>query len=284
MRPGRDDNDIVTSCSAIPVLLRDETRSDVIDVPLEVGCAAMFTARSPIKRTPNEDAALAMETGDGAVVLAVADGCGGIPAGDVAARLALEAIQEQVAGAAGPDALAAAVLEGFGRANRAVMDMGVGAGTTLSVVTVDDGFARAYHAGDSQILITGQRGRLKLNPVAHAPTAYAVEAGLLTERQAIVHQERHVITNMIGAPDMHVEVSSPVALAPRDTVVVASDGVSDNLLVHEVVDLVRTGSHTESLGRLIALCESRMAAADGMRPGKPDDLTVVVYRPVFHSK
>lgn len=271
-------------CPTSPrLLLHDEVRSAQVELTLGTGSVGAYSARSPVKHTANEDALLVMETEDGTVVLAVADGCGGIPAGDLASRIALDAVQACVlAERQDEDGFSAAVLEGFGQANRAVLNLGVGAGTTLSVVTIRESVVRAFHAGDSPILITGQRGRIKLSPVAHAPTAYAVHAGLMTEQQAIVHEDRHVITNMVGAPDMHVEVSSPVSLAQRDTVVVASDGLSDNLLPDEVVDLVRTGPIGAGLAEIVDRCDQRMLAAYGAGPGKPDDLSVIIYRPFEH--
>ncbi|MEN8164347.1 MAG: ATP-binding protein, partial [Acidobacteriota bacterium] len=46
---------------------------------------------------------------------------------------------------------------------------------------IDGRSIRPYHVGDSQAVVCGQRGKLKLQTMAHAPVAYAVEAGVLDE-------------------------------------------------------------------------------------------------------
>ena len=69
-----------------------------------------------------------------------------------------------------------------------------------------------------------------------------------------------------------------IEMAPRDTVVVASDGLFDNLYIGEIVDLVRTGPLAQAGTRLLELCRERMVSIDINHPHKPDDLAFVVYR------
>lgn len=241
------------------------------------GLVAVYSTPSPAKSTPNEDATLVLPIADGTLLLAVADGCGGMPAGDRASELAIESLARVVGEAEGED-LTGAVLAGFDAANRAVLDLRVGAGATLAAVLVTGGTARAFHAGDSMILITGQRGRVRLNAIAHSPTGYAVEAGLLSEHEALTHNERSTILNLVGTEQMRVEVNPAVPLAPRDTVVLASDGLSDNLLTEEIVGLARCGPLGRAVERLALAATARMQEPiDGL--GHADDLTMVVYRP-----
>ncbi len=84
---------------------------------------------------------------------------------------------------------------------------------------------RCYHVGDSELLAVGQRGRIKQRVVPHSPTGFAVEAGLLDEDEAVRHDQRHVLFNVIGSLDMRVEVGPALELAARDTVLLASDGL-----------------------------------------------------------
>ena len=149
---------------------------------LASGIAAVYTARCPDKDTPNEDAAVLITCGLTSSVLVVADGFGGQPAGEQAARLALEALADAVDRAVITGAsLRAGILDGFEKANEAVTGLGVGAATTLAALEIDDGRARPYHVGDSTVLIVGQRGKLKLQTVSHSPIGYVVEAGWLPE-------------------------------------------------------------------------------------------------------
>ena len=40
-----------------------------------------------------------------------------------------------------------------------------------------------------------------------------VEAGWLDEEEALHHEDRHIVSNMIGAPNMRIEIGSVVRLA-----------------------------------------------------------------------
>jgi serine/threonine protein phosphatase PrpC len=214
-------------------------------------------------------------------VLAVADGLGGHAGGERASRLTLETIQEALAGGgeANGDPLRPAILDGIEAANHAVQELGNGAATTLALTEIQDRTIRTYHVGDSAILLTGQRGKLKLQTIAHSPIGYAVEAGLIEEADAIHHEERHMISNVIGSNAMRIEIGPAVRMAPRDTLLLASDGLLDNLLPDEIVEMVRTGPLEESLGKLVATALKRMNTERGSAPSKPDDLTVIAYRP-----
>jgi len=243
------------------------------------GCATVFTARCPGKDSPNQDAVAILPFGASACVLVVADGMGGERAGDEAAALAVRALQATIAEAERKDwLLRSAILDGIERANQAVLDLGVGAGSTLAVVEVQDGSVRPYHVGDSTILLVGQRGKLKLQTVAHSPVGFAVEAGMLDESEAMHHEDRHLVSNMLGVADMRIEVGSARRLALRDTLLLASDGLSDNLHSDEIVERIRTGSLEEIARRLSRDAQRRMDDPRLGEPSKPDDLTFVGFR------
>lgn len=249
-------------------------------VPLAAGRVAIFSAPCPPGDRPSEDAAVLVPLDEQTAVLAVADGAGGAPKGGTAARLAIEGICSALQDAETSEgSWREWILDGFERANRAVMDLAVGAATTLAVVEIGDGWMRPYHAGDSAILLTGQRGRLKLQTVMHSPTGYAVEAGLLHEADALQHEDRNVVSNMVGSPAMRVEMGSPHRLSPHDTIVVGTDGLFDNLESAEVIDCIRTGPIEAAAVRLAERCLARMTAADRGHPSKPDDLTFALFRP-----
>jgi serine/threonine protein phosphatase PrpC len=242
------------------------------------GQVAVFTTACPERNAPNEDGILHIRFDAQHGVLAVADGAGGTAAGARASAAALRSVLERLENADAAQ-LREAVLSGFDDANRAVGDLGVGAATTLALVRIKDGTLRSYHVGDSLVLVFGQRGRRKLETIAHSPVGYAVEAGLLDEQEALHHDERHLVSNLVGLPDMRVEISGELRLAPRDTVLVASDGLSDNLHVDELVAMARKGPLQGVAERLAATALDRMRTARETLPSKPDDLTFLLYRP-----
>jgi serine/threonine protein phosphatase PrpC len=243
------------------------------------GEVAVFSARNPSRETPNEDTAGVIAMAEDCAVLAVADGLGGAPAGQQASAVAVTCLVEAVRHAMREGHGArAAILNGFEAANEKVLGLGVGAATTLTVAEVSGRAVRAYHVGDSLVLVTGQRGKAKLQTIPHSPVGYGVESGLLDERDAMHHDERHVISNAIGSSDMRIDVGLPVELARRDTLLLASDGLTDNLHTEEIVAAVRTGPLGRTTRRLAEQALRRMEGGVQDEPSKPDDLTFVIFR------
>lgn len=243
------------------------------------GTAAVFSARSPGKETPNEDSAVLIPLEKESGVLAVADGLGGLRAGEEASCLAVEALRDAVAEAAGNGfGLRDAILNGIERANRKITAMGLGAATTLAVVEIQGRTVRPYHVGDSMILVVGQRGKVKLQTISHSPVGYAVESGLLDQSEAMNHEERHLVSNIIGSSEMRIEVGTAIELAPRDTLLLASDGLFDNLHLHEIIETIRKGPLKKISSVLSTECQRRMKGTGSEGPCKPDDLTFILFR------
>ena len=246
---------------------------------LASGEVAVFSCRSPGRDGPNEDCAAVLPFGEGSYVFAVADGLGGGRSAARASSLAIDALAAALLEAQHEGwSLRTAMMNGIERANETIRGLGVGACTTLSAVELADGAVRPYHVGDSLILLIGQRGRVKLQTVAHSPVGFAVEAGLLDDDEAMHHAERHIVSNVLGAPDMRIEVGSQRRIAPCDTLLLASDGLSDNLRTDEIVALVRSGPLDAACERLAELARARMHAPVEGEPSKPDDLTLLAFR------
>lgn len=260
-------------------LFIDSHMESPVSIDAALGVAAVWSSRSPDREGANEDAALVMPVAPGHAVLAVADGFGGHPAGDDASRLAIEAIAASVRNRdPAQEEIRSVILDGFEMANETIRALGVGAATTLAVVEIQGRWVRSYHCGDTGIIVCGGRGRVKARTVDHTPTGYALEAGIMNEREALHHDERHIVFNMLGSAGMRIEIGPSIQLAPRDTILVASDGLFDNLTLERIVDRVRRGRLSDSLLELAGAARRRMTSVSETLPSKPDDLTIVAYR------
>lgn len=267
------------------ILLDGMEVPDRLSIEVGGGQVVAYTGRAPDKDSENQDAVAIIPYGPDAAVLVVADGAGGMPAGRRASQTAVAALDQSLQLAASQTMLLrTAILDGIESANAAVLELANGSATTMTVVTIEGRIARTYQIGDSEALITGQRGAIRAQTMAHSPTGFAVEAGFLGEREALHHKERHVVSNFIGTADMRIDIGATVELRPKDTVLVASDGLTDNIHLHEIKDLVRSGPLAQALDAIIKLAAHRMTAEPSRQPSKPDDLSIILFRKAIQPK
>jgi serine/threonine protein phosphatase PrpC len=261
------------------VLLEGALAADRYGGTAAGGQVVAYTCPSPYKDTVNEDTVAIIPYGPDAVALLVADGAGGLPAGKRASLAAASTLVKSLHAAIAEEVLLrTAILDGIEAANRAVLELGNGSATTLTVVTVEGVNARAYQIGDSEAMVVGQRGLLKLQTPVHSPTGFAVEAGLLDQRDALHHEERHLVSNFIGTVDMRIDVGMELGLRPRDSILLASDGLMDNVHIEEIISCIRVGPIADAVERLVTLAGERMAGGSARQPSKPDDLSLILYR------
>ncbi len=240
----------------------------------------LYTHRSPDKITVNEDCAALIPYDATSGVLVIADGLGGQPNGETASKTAIESIFDSITKASTTDiALRDAILDGIEKANQRIIKQTGGAATTLAAIEIQGNQVRPFHVGDSMIMVCGQRGKIKLQSIAHSPVGYAVESGLLDEDEAIHHEERHLISNVVGAEDMSIEIGSQRKLDKHDTVIVASDGLFDNLYLSEITELIRKGNLETAANQLVTIAQQRMQEKVTDLPCHPDDLTFILFRP-----
>ncbi len=249
-----------------------------VSVTLAARSIQVFSARCPGK-DENEDSAAVLPFGKSDCVLVVADGVGGHSRGAEASRIVVETLAETVARAAKDGVpMRVAILDGIEEANTSVTALGVGAATTVAVAGIEGDSVRSYHVGDSMVLLVGQRGKQKLRTISHSPTGYAVEAGVLDPDEALMHEDRHFVSNIVGSEQMRIDVGPSVPFAPRDTLLLASDGLMDNLALDEIVASIRKGALEVAAEVLATTARARMLGGEEGAPSKPDDLTFALMR------
>lgn len=172
-------------------------------------------------RTINEDRVLDRgELG----LWAVADGMGGMRAGDVAAQAVVDALAalEIVSDTTMADALqgasAAIHAAGGGRSGATIVAAHI-VGAEATILWAGD--SRAYHVhGDAVRQVTRD----------HSLVQDLVDAGLLEPAKAESHPRANVITRAIGvAPQVAIDTVR-VGLVPGDRLLLCSDGVSRSLI------------------------------------------------------
>lgn len=245
---------------------------------LGFGSAVIFSDKSPDKESANEDSVALFQLDNDTAVFLVADGLGSLPNADAASKLAIRAIQQSVEQVADTNSLREAILDGFEKANHQIQTKTPGSATTLVAIEYHNRTIRPYHVGDSMILVTGQRGKIKLQSVPHSPVGYAVESGMLDEDEAVHHEERHIVSNVVGSADMRIEIGPAIRLAAHDTLIISSDGLFDNLYVDEIVEVARKGNIQAAGKQLRQQARQRMLSPQKELPSHADDLSFILFR------
>jgi serine/threonine protein phosphatase PrpC len=205
-------------------------------------------------------------SGEGPLLIAVADGMGGHVAGEIASRVAIEAASAEPADVLTPG-------ERVGAANDAVIQAVrddaslAGMGTTLTLGIFDeDGTLHIGHVGDSRIYLL-RDGYITQVTTDHTLVNEMVARGQLTPLQAQTHPRRHLLTRVIGMADVDAEEIER-QLQPGDRVLLCSDGLTTMIPDYQIAEILHTSaSPTEAAWSLVEAANS----AGGM-----DNTTVAV--------
>ncbi|NMO51333.1 serine/threonine-protein phosphatase [Actinoplanes sp. TBRC 11911] len=217
-------------------------------------------------RSNNEDCYYA-----GDRLLVVADGMGGMAAGDLASRIAIDAMTSldvPIENDQQMDALHQALEVANGHiADQVVADQSLqGMGTTLTAVIFSGTQAAMAHVGDSRAYLM-RDGRLNQLTKDDTYVQMLIDQGLLRPDEAAGHPRRSVVTRVLqGEPVSPAYVI--VQPEPGDRWLLCSDGltavVSNETIEQELLAAADPKSCTE---RLIDLA---------LRGGGPDNVTVIV--------
>jgi serine/threonine protein phosphatase PrpC len=242
--------------------------------------AAGCSDRGPVRRTNEDTWCVDEELG----VLIVADGMGGHAAGEVASRLAVDAVlgflrrtseDAEISWPYGIDSHlslnANRLRTAVHLANRRVFreaenhDDYTGMGTTIAVALVWEGLLSLAHVGDSRIyhLTQGTLAQLTKDDSWAATVLGRPSLPSPGGSQAM----RHVLTNVLGARD-HTEVHiQDRPIAAGDRLLLCSDGLHGALEASDMQQLMEQHSVTHAAAALVRLALDR---------GTRDNVTVVI--------
>jgi PPM family protein phosphatase len=218
-------------------------------------------------RPNNEDAAYAGER-----IIAVADGIGGGPAGEVASEIVVRALSGLDDSPASDPA--AALSQAVETANLQIRDAitadpaAEGMGTTVTAILFGSHFTEAslVHIGDSRAYLW-REGRLNRLTRDDTYVQGLVDDGLITAEQARHHPHKSLITASLQGRSFSASLKT---LNPKasDRYLLCSDGLSDIVPEDAIGDVMRTAKEPKS-------CAERLMKL-ALQAGAPDNVTVVV--------
>jgi len=207
-------------------------------------------------------------------LFAVADGMGGHVGGEVAARVAVEALLREFS----REPTTAGLQGAFSRANRAVWQEGQdhselrGMGTTLTAMALVGGadgrdVLALANVGDSRAYVYSD-GRIVQITADHSLAEERARHGEMTEAEAAVHPQRHILTRVLGVSSEVETDMWELHLRSGDRVVLCSDGLSNEL---ELADMEAVLSQEPEPG-----LAAQKLVADANEHGGADNITVVI--------
>jgi PPM family protein phosphatase len=218
------------------------------------------------KRRRNEDAYVVQPP-----LFAVADGMGGAQAGEIASRLAAEALREGAADGSGQEQLAMLIQTANRRVyERASEDASVsGMGTTMTVALLVRGEVLIGHVGDSRAYLI-REGALEQLTQDHSLVGELMRSGKLSQEEAETHPQRSVITRALGTdPDVDVDTIT-IEARPGDIFLLCSDGLTTMVGDEAILRIVE-----DRRGDLDAAADALVKTAN--RGGGDDNITVVFF-------
>jgi protein phosphatase len=227
-----------------------------------------YAARSDrgLVRDGNQDSVYA-----GPRLLAVADGMGGMAAGDVASNIVIAAmapLDEDVPG----DALLDALRGSVETANQQLRDTVEanpqleGMGTTLTALLFAGSRAGLVHIGDSRAYLL-REGEFHQITKDDTYVQMLVDEGRISTEEAGSHPQRSLLTRAMDGRDLDPEYSVRPVL-PGDRYLICSDGLSGVVSEETIGDAMKEYPEPDAcVERLVALA---------LRGGGPDNVTVIV--------
>lgn len=215
----------------------------------------------------------------------VADGLGGMAAGEYASMLAIRAGLASILRSdqwcfqpdrqTGPAAMRRIrgyflqideILQQHSRTSPALQGMA----TTLTVIFTTGADAILAHVGDSRAYLL-RDGWLRCLTRDHTIAQYLADSGVITAEEVATHARRHVLMNFAGGPSGGIQPQiQPFQLVDGDTLLLCTDGLT------EMVDETTIASvlQTESTTQLACLKLVDLALGNG----GADNVTVVAAR------
>ena len=192
-------------------------------------------------------------------LFAVSDGMGGAKAGEYASQIAVEKITKLMPRAFQQSATGLesgfndVLAELYAQIHRALVYLGTsyeechGMQATLSLAWFSPQWMYFAHIGDSRIYYL-PAGTSRLKQLTHDDThvGWLLRTGQINEREARTHPRRNVLQKALGGGNQFVDPQvGAVRYEPGDTFLLCTDGLTDGLYEHHLLDTLPARSDSE---------------------------------------
>ena len=203
----------------------------------------------------------------------VADGMGGHAGGDIASALSTKSVATVDDVYKDQETAVDVLLTAMTKANEELIEKVVdypylaGMGTTMDSVILTEGFANIVHIGDSRVYLL-REGKLTQVTKDHTFVQKLVDAGRITEEEALWHPKRNVLMKVLGdstqAPEFDIH---QIELQVGDRLLLCSDGLCGFVPEAIIEENCRIADLNEATDLLIA---------EAKEYGAPDNVTLIL--------
>ena len=215
-----------------------------------------FSAKSDLglKRKINEDSFLADE---GMGLFMVLDGIGGHLAGEVASKLGLNAIKENVMRSLTDKRFAGSQIssreiqilnESLVLANKVIYEAAnsqpeySGMGTTVASLLLGVENIAIAHVGDSRIYLIRENSIEQLTE-DHSFVVEQIKRGVITSEEAEKSGMKNIITRALGAEELLTPTLDEIIPFDNDIFLICSDGLTDLVTDDELLEIILRNRH-----------------------------------------
>lgn len=245
--------------------------------------AACDLTTAPMKWVNDEECDL----GNKGALLVVADGMGGMNAGEVASEIAINTIKEFFS----PDKITEDVLsskvgvEVFMKNSIIEADKRIkaaakanpehkGMGTTIVVAWLLNGMLYVAWCGDSRAYIYNRVNGLRQISKDHSYVQTLVDKGKITHEDAFDYPDSNIITRCLSDSDQKARpdvLTNPIALCNGDIILLCTDGLSGMIRDHEIEQILAENEEN------VSVCADHLIEAACEASGQ-DNITVALCK------
>jgi serine/threonine protein phosphatase PrpC len=191
----------------------------------------------------------------------IADGMGSVEGGSVASKIASQTIPRlYLKGRGDPPKELRKAIEAASKEihRRSQKDKSlVGMGTTCVALDVNPPFAWAAWVGDSRLYLIREHQMYQLSE-DHSVVKELVRRGLLTSEAASEHEERNLVTRVLGGRQVDVAVwTKPFPVRAGDRFLLSTDGLHDSLSEAQMLSILTNGSVESACLGLVQAADER---------------------------
>lgn len=233
------------------------------------GIAAFGRSLKGYRHKRNDDRFIIKDLNSGTILMAVSDGMGGHPGGDIAAEDVIGSL-DLISDAAGNEVVS--IHSAIDRAdviirNRVRKSLTLeGMGATVTAAILNRQKLWWGHVGDSRLYLLRNNHMCQITK-DHSFLHDFIEDGEISEEEALSHPMAHVLDQCVGCIDAGADHGS-FDVKPGDYILLNTDGLFRVLSDHQIVSTVSSSRNVTSVvDKLLTLTADNCA---------PDDTTVVM--------